>query len=222
MAAEQKQLPCEFRRTHGISADLGEGIAHGYGCFFIGSGNVRLQQDGAEDVVEIMGHPAGKPSYGFHLLRLAELLLELIFVRDIAFHGDEVENLAIAAHNWGNRGLLLIQTAVPPPVGEMAAPDFPADQGVPHLAIECGILHSAFQYLGIQSDRFVAGIAGSSFKRWIDVLDGAGAVCDEYRFTCMFHRLGESRIGFFRAFAFRNVTKTPHPSHDFAADALRL
>src|SRR3990172_4560342 len=40
-------------------------------------GDVPIADDRGEDVVEVMGDPAGKLSHGLHFLRVTELLLEL-------------------------------------------------------------------------------------------------------------------------------------------------
>ena len=45
---------------------------------------------GGEQVVEVVRDAAGEPADGLHLLRLAELLLELHLRGDVALHADVV------------------------------------------------------------------------------------------------------------------------------------
>ena len=88
-ATEHEQLPSEISGTaagllnvqHGIRLDRGERVTV--------LEHVQLHVDDGENVVEIMRHTTGKLADGFHLLGLAELLLQLARLGDVAGVDDE-------------------------------------------------------------------------------------------------------------------------------------
>src|SRR5689334_22295670 len=56
-------------------------------------GQVHVPEDGAEDVVEVMGDPAGQGSKRLHSLRLAELDFELALAGNVAGDGGVAKGL---------------------------------------------------------------------------------------------------------------------------------
>ena len=77
LATEGKQLPRQVRRALGGPRDLlrRAGQFGGQSRAGLQNGNAALNH--GQQIVEVMGHPAGEPSDGLHLLRLAELLPKL-------------------------------------------------------------------------------------------------------------------------------------------------
>ena len=71
-----------------------------------------------EDVIQIVGHARGEMANGFHLLRLAQLGLELLLIRDILHDGEEVRtggsNLYGPASILSGRGSFLLMYSIPP------------------------------------------------------------------------------------------------------------
>ena len=58
-------------------ADFFDVAAHGIVGLHLGEDHVRVAENDGKHVVEIVGDAARQPSHGFHLLRVAELLLLL-------------------------------------------------------------------------------------------------------------------------------------------------
>ncbi len=56
----------------GVKGLVRSGISHG---------QLRMAQDHAQHVIEIVGDPAGQPSHGFHLLGLVQPLLQLLLLQ---------------------------------------------------------------------------------------------------------------------------------------------
>ena len=82
--AVREQLPRERRRALGCLADLLDILA-----LRVAGGQVAQQQlcvaeNGGQQVVEVVGDAARQLAHGFHLLRLAELLLEVALIADVA------------------------------------------------------------------------------------------------------------------------------------------
>ncbi len=63
--------------------------------------HVEAADDDGEQVVEVVGHAAGKVADGLHLLRLAELGLDLLLAGEAFAHVTlELDGLALAAPCW--------------------------------------------------------------------------------------------------------------------------
>src|SRR5512133_4389327 len=74
---EPQHAGCELRRVAGSLDDLLEVLPLGPTLLHLVERQIRVRKDHAQHVVVIVGHPAGKPTDGFQLLRLVELGLEL-------------------------------------------------------------------------------------------------------------------------------------------------
>src|SRR5208282_5210462 len=106
---------------------------------------IAIAQDDAQDVVEIMRHAAGQLADRLHLLRLAELRLELHFARHVALDGHVIDNRAGGVPHGREGGFLLVKRAVLAPVDQMAGPYFPAPENLPHPAVKLGIMLAALE-----------------------------------------------------------------------------
>src|SRR5437868_1636407 len=62
---------------------------------------VGVPRDGGEDVVEVMRDPAGQSSHGLHLLRLAELLLQLDSLGDVPADPEDADQPVVAQLRGG-------------------------------------------------------------------------------------------------------------------------
>ena len=101
LAGKGQQLPGEVGRASGGLADLHrDRRAAGADRVHLLQGQLRIAEDDAEHVVEIVGHAAGQPAHGFHLLGLEELglksfpfLLRLLALGDVAEIPHSADNL---------------------------------------------------------------------------------------------------------------------------------
>src|SRR5205823_9201639 len=56
---------------------------------------LRVAEDGRQQVVEVMRNAAGELAHGLHLLRLAELLLEVALIADVALRAPDAHQVAV-------------------------------------------------------------------------------------------------------------------------------
>ena len=83
LAAERQQLAGESGRSLGRFANLREIRLSTAVRRHLFSQQVDVSENRCEDVVEVMRHAARQPPDGFHFLRLPQLPLELLAVRDV-------------------------------------------------------------------------------------------------------------------------------------------
>jgi len=108
-AGESKELAREGRGPLGHVVDLEDVYAPlVVGVKTIGQ-HVRVAQDGREVVVEVVRHSAGEQAHGFHLLRLAELLLHPPLACDVHedTHDFERDSLGVS-----NQSHLIVKPAI--------------------------------------------------------------------------------------------------------------
>src|SRR5438309_2056624 len=82
-AAEGQQLPREVAGGLRGATDLVEILAMGAVGGKVEKDQIRVPENRRQDVVEIVGDPAGQRAKGVHLLRLPQLLLELFALGDV-------------------------------------------------------------------------------------------------------------------------------------------
>ena len=73
LAGKGQQLPGEVGGALGGLADFLEIVMERLGRVHLVQGQLRMAEDHAQHVVEIMGHAAGQPAHRFHLLGLLKL-----------------------------------------------------------------------------------------------------------------------------------------------------
>ncbi len=57
--------------------------------------HLRVAADHREEIVEIVRHAPSQPAHGFHLLGLAELLLQTLAIGHVGDHGDAADHVAL-------------------------------------------------------------------------------------------------------------------------------
>ena len=86
-AAEREQLPGERRGARGGLLDL-LGVASQARVVLAGDEELAVAGDGGQQVVEVVRDATGEPADRFHLLGLAELVLELLLQRQVTDDRD--------------------------------------------------------------------------------------------------------------------------------------
>ena len=61
------------------------------------------RDDDSQNIVEIMRDASGQPAYGFHFLRVAQLIFRTLLHRDVARNRGCTDDLARLIMNRGNR-----------------------------------------------------------------------------------------------------------------------
>ena len=104
LAAEGEELPRQRGGPLGAAVDLGQAPGNGVVGVQAALQHLAVAPLHHQDVVEIMGHSAGQPADGLHLLRLQKLRLEvfpfpfgLLAGRRVA-HKDQVRVTALETH----------------------------------------------------------------------------------------------------------------------------
>ena len=82
-AAEGQELAGEVAGALGRAADLLEILAVGTVGREVEQHQIRVAENRRQDVVEVVGHAAGQGAEGVHLLRLPQLLFELLALGDV-------------------------------------------------------------------------------------------------------------------------------------------
>ena len=100
LAAEGEELPRQVGRAMRGLVDLGQLHPRRVLRLQPSGGELRVAQDGRQQVVEVVGDAAGQPSHRFHLLRLAELLFDGAALRHVPRVDDQP-----ASARLGRRGL---------------------------------------------------------------------------------------------------------------------
>ena len=88
LPAERQQLPRQLRRAGGRLDDLLD-VAALIGLGQLVDQEMRIAQDRRQQVVEVMGDPAGEPSDRLHLLRLPQLRFERVLRADVGRDAEQ-------------------------------------------------------------------------------------------------------------------------------------
>ncbi len=99
--------------------------------------HVDAAHDAGQQVVEIMGDTAGELTDRFHLLRLAQLLLQFLLLGDIPAHG--IDEVILGCGRPVEHPVTAVAPSQPCPQarGALLAPQ--AAQGIEHLALIVGV-----------------------------------------------------------------------------------
>ena len=97
LPAVREELPREPGPAPGGALDLAGVVVHRIGGRRGGADLLGVAEDHREEVVEVVGDPAGELSHGLHLLRLAELLLERLPRGDVGDHAVLVRESSLLA-----------------------------------------------------------------------------------------------------------------------------
>ena len=95
LAAERQQLAGQPGGAIGGLVDLIGVLTTGIGGAEVLEQEIRVAGDGREDVVEVVGNAARQAADRFHLLGLAQLLLELDALRDVAPDAQDADEPAL-------------------------------------------------------------------------------------------------------------------------------
>ncbi len=128
-----------------------------------------------------MGHASGETADGLHLLRLAELFLELVLAGDVAPDHDEIGEAAFLVLHRGNAHQLHERHAVRSPADDLAGPAAIANDAVEHVGVEGLGLRLVLQVSVVVAKGGVAGPARRALEGRVHVDDGAGRVGDHDR-----------------------------------------
>ena len=111
-AAEAQQLPGEGHRPLGRFDTICKSCARCSPGGRSSRANLVYAADRLQQVVEFVGHAAGQRADGFHLLRLAELLLQAVALGDVEDQAHQSVELAIFAGEWSVHPLAADRAAV--------------------------------------------------------------------------------------------------------------
>ena len=153
----------------------------------------RLQQ-----IIEIVCDTSCQRTDGFDLLRVAELVSQSDFRRDIALDCHKLGDRPVVIAHRRDRGLFFIKAAVFAAVDEVAVPDRSCRDDAPERFVERSVLLAAFQQPRGLPERVVTGVSGNPFERGIHILDHAHRVGDDDQFGCLLDDGGQPALGFFR------------------------
>jgi hypothetical protein len=103
LAAEHQEAAGQRGGALGGIQDLACSVAQRVGGRQRVMQHLRVAGDHGQQIIEVVGHTAGQPSYGFHLLRLAELGLERPALGDVNAGADDVLDLVFEAEQHGVR-----------------------------------------------------------------------------------------------------------------------
>ena len=160
-----------------------------------------------EEVVEVVGDAARELADGLHLLRLAELLLEVVLAGDVALEADVADHLARGVAHRGDDHFRHVVVPVLPAVDEDAGEHSSGGERVPHPPVDLGSLHAALEEAGVLADGLGGAVAGHPLERRVDVLDRAGGVRDECHLARLRERGAEQRQFLGCALAFGHVAE---------------
>ena len=104
LPAEREQLSREAGGPVGGLANFGDILVTGVAGAQIFEEQVRVAGDRGENVVEVVSDPAREPADRFHFLRLAQLLLELHALGDIAADAEDADQPSLE-ELWRRREL---------------------------------------------------------------------------------------------------------------------
>ena len=130
-SAERQQLAGEGCGRFPGAPDFGQEVAPQGREVVFHHGQFGEPQHRLQDVVEVVGDPAGQLSDEFHFLRLRQLLFNLNLAADVAFDRDEIDQLADVIVDGGNRGVLGVQLSVFLAIDQSTCPDLPVGDGCP-------------------------------------------------------------------------------------------
>jgi hypothetical protein len=115
LAAEHQQLPGEVRGSLTRAADLDDVGSDRILRLQVHQQHVRVAQHDREQVVEVVRHTARELADGVHLLRLPQLVLELLAIRDVLGERQEADKGPVGAQHGhvvplaGDRGSALVE-----------------------------------------------------------------------------------------------------------------
>ena len=104
-------------------SDLLNVVAHRLAWLQVREQQIAVAQDDGQQVVEVVGHAAGKPPDRLHLLRLTQLVLQSLAVREI--EGDRDVSRAFKgghAHEHGHTASVLAEVFLLPRARDPAGP----------------------------------------------------------------------------------------------------
>jgi len=116
-------------------------------------------------------HAAGQPAHGFHLLCLAELLLEPALRGDVLAHLQVVGRASLLVAHRTDGGFLFVGRAVLAPLMEDPVPFVAAAQGVPEQRVLLGFRVVGFEDAVGLADNLRERIAGELGEPPVGVLD---------------------------------------------------
>ena len=118
LAAECEQLSGQAGSALGRLHDLRNLVAHGFRQIRLLLEQVRIAQHGCQQVVEVVRHAPGELADRLHLLRLPELLLELLLVADVDADAEQFRRPVVFEQHARAAGVP-VQTAVGPDRAEL-------------------------------------------------------------------------------------------------------
>ena len=161
-----------------------------------------------EKIVEVMGDAAGELADGFHLLRLAELLLHLDACREVADEtgedGRPAElHLPDREFHGEDRAILALRFHLTPDADDPLLARPPISREIAIMVLAMGRGH---EHLDIAPDHLAGGIAEQLFRRRAEGLDDSTLIDRDDRvgrgfqdgaqprFPLFDHRLGMFRL----------------------------
>ena len=163
---------------------------------------IRIADDGRQDVVEIMGNSASQRADCLHLLRLTEFQFQFPLAGDIPGYGYIIDDDTMLVPDGGNRGIRFIRGTILFSGSYESGPDVFTSERFPHLPDRLLAVCIASEYPGIQAYYFVPAIAGHELECRIHICEAPECVGHEDRFRGLFNGRCQPRALFFTLLAF--------------------